>query len=65
MVWANGNEGSIPSLMQTHIESGMRVIPVLLPGADKIPEEFLFLRQLHAVRYPDCLDALCVTTEAQ
>ncbi|MFQ4136122.1 toll/interleukin-1 receptor domain-containing protein [Nodosilinea sp. PGN35] len=46
--------------MQRCVEEGVPLIPVLLPGALKIPDEFSFLNQLHAVAFNHIndLDAL-------
>lgn len=33
------------------VERGTRVIPVLLPGVAAVPDELLFLRQLHAAKF--------------
>jgi GUN4-like/TIR domain len=38
------------------IERDVRVIPVLLPGVDKIPDNLLFLREFHAVRFEQTVD---------
>ncbi|MCM4075969.1 hypothetical protein [Paractinoplanes hotanensis] len=38
------------------MESQAPVIPVLLPGADRIPPDLVFLRNLHQVRFTDHID---------
>lgn len=38
------------------IEEGIPVIPVLLPGVDELPTQFLFLKELHYIRFADQID---------
>jgi len=38
------------------IEKGKILIPVLLPGVDKIPDTMLFLKEIHSVRFADGID---------
>ncbi|HEX5270756.1 MAG TPA: TIR domain-containing protein, partial [Gemmataceae bacterium] len=38
------------------VNTGRRVIPVLLPGVKEIPEELLFLQELHYVRFAKRMD---------
>lgn len=37
--------------MSQRVETGKTLIPVLLPGVDKTPEEMLFLKEIHCVRF--------------
>jgi hypothetical protein len=37
--------------MSQRVEKGKILIPVLLPGVDKTPEEMLFLKEIHCVRF--------------
>ncbi|MBI5187032.1 MAG: hypothetical protein HZA01_15100 [Nitrospinae bacterium] len=36
---------------QWRVESGIPVIPALLPGVEEIPEDLIFLRELNHVRF--------------
>nr|WP_221373778.1 toll/interleukin-1 receptor domain-containing protein [Actinoplanes polyasparticus] len=46
----------IRTFLEQCVERQVPVIPVLLPGADRIPAELVFLRNLHHVRFTDHLD---------
>ncbi len=44
------------SLVGQCVERGIPVIPVLLPGVDALPDEFLFLREFRWVKFQERLD---------
>jgi hypothetical protein len=39
------------SFISECVEANLPVIPVLLPGVDKIPNDLLFLKELHWVKF--------------
>ncbi|MCI0696277.1 toll/interleukin-1 receptor domain-containing protein [candidate division KSB1 bacterium] len=44
------------SFISRCVEAGIPVIPVLLPGVEDIPQELIFLKQLHWVRFAEDID---------
>ena len=46
----------LQTITSQFVEKGCPVIPVLLPGIDQIPEELIFLRTFHFVRFVSQLD---------
>ncbi|GIM88295.1 toll/interleukin-1 receptor domain-containing protein [Paractinoplanes toevensis] len=46
----------IRTFLEQCVNRGVPVIPVLLPGADRVPEDLVFLRNLHHVRFAAGLD---------
>ncbi len=47
----------LQTLISQFVERGIRVIPVLLPGVDRIPDNLLFLRQFNWVSFEKIDDA--------
>ena len=52
------------SFISQCVERGIPVIPVLLPGVERIPDDLLFLRELNWVRFttaddPEAIKNLC------
>lgn len=44
------------NLISQYVEADKPVIPVLLPGVGRLPDELLFLRELHGVTFLNNLD---------
>jgi hypothetical protein len=46
----------LQSFISQCVDRSIPVIPVLLPGVEEIPDALIFLRQFHAVSFPDSID---------
>jgi WD40 repeat protein len=62
---SKGQSLEVDASISLHLDTGLRLIPVLLPGVTKIPKELLFLRQFTPISFANGLDDEAALTELE